>query len=89
VKVYLSGTYKDLVEYRKAAYQQLRMMRHDVIGMEDYVASDQRPTEKCLADVADSDAYFGIFAWRYGLFRREIILKIDPLLSWSTERRRC
>jgi hypothetical protein len=66
VKVYLSGTYKDLVEHRKAAYQQLRMMRHDVIGMEDYVASDQRPTDKCLADVAESDVYLGIFAWRYG-----------------------
>jgi hypothetical protein len=66
VIVYLSGTYKDLVEHRKAAYQQLRMMRHDVIGMEDYVASDQRPTDKCLADVAKSDVYLGIFAWRYG-----------------------
>lgn len=66
MKVYLSGTYNDLVEQRKAAYQQLRMMRHDVIGMEDYVASDQRPTEKCLADVAESDVYLGIFAWRYG-----------------------
>ena len=41
-------------------------MRHDVIGMEDYVASDQRPTDKCLADVAESDVYLGIFAWRYG-----------------------
>ena len=66
MKVYLSGTYKDLVEHRKAAYQQLRMMRHDVIGMEDYVASDQRPMDKCLADVAQSDVYLGIFAWRYG-----------------------
>ena len=66
MKVYLSATYKDLVEYRKAAYQQLRMMRHDVIGMEDYVASDQRPLDKCLADVAESDVYMGIFAWRYG-----------------------
>lgn len=66
MKVYLSGTYKDLTEHRKAAYQQLRMMRHDVIGMEDYVASDQRPADKCLADVAESDVYLGIFAWRYG-----------------------
>ena len=41
-------------------------MRHDVIAMEDYVATDQRPIEKCLADVATSDLYIGIFAWRYG-----------------------
>jgi hypothetical protein len=66
----LSATYKDLVDYRKAAYQQLRMMRHDVIGMEDYVASDQRPLEKCLADVEASDVYLGIFAWRYGYIPR-------------------
>jgi len=70
VKVYLSATYKDLVDYRKAAYQQLRMMRHDVIGMEDYVASDQRPLAKCLADVEASDVYMGIFAWRYGFIPR-------------------
>src|SRR5947209_7081863 len=34
--------------------------------MEDYVATDERPTEKCLADVVASDLYIGIFAWRYG-----------------------
>ncbi len=66
MKVYLSGTYKDLTEYRKAAYQQLRTMRHDVIGMEDYVAADERPLQKCLADLAESDVYLGIFGWRYG-----------------------
>jgi len=66
MKVYLSASYKDLLEHRKAAYQQLRMMRHDVIGMEDYVAADQRPLDKCLADVAASDIYFGVFAFRYG-----------------------
>jgi hypothetical protein len=65
-KIYLSSTYNDLVAYRQAVYHALRQMRHDVIAMEDYVATDQRPTEKCLADVAASDLYIGIFAWRYG-----------------------
>jgi hypothetical protein len=41
-------------------------MRHDVIAMEDYVSADQRPLDKCLADVAACDVYIGIFAWRYG-----------------------
>ena len=41
-------------------------MRHDVIAMEDYVATDQRPLAKCLADVAACDVYVGIFAGRYG-----------------------
>lgn len=66
VKIYLSSTYSDLVDYREAAYKTLRQMRHDVIAMEDYVATDQRPLEKCVADVAECDVYVGIFAWRYG-----------------------
>ena len=27
---------------------------------------NQRPLQKCLQDVASSDIYVGIFAWRYG-----------------------
>ena len=65
-KIYLSSTYTDLKAYREAVYHALRQMRHDVIAMEDYVATDERPIEKCLADVAASDLYIGIFAWRYG-----------------------
>jgi len=34
--------------------------------MEDYVAGDQRPLAKCLADVSACDIYVGIFALRYG-----------------------
>ncbi len=30
------------------------------------VAAHQRPLAQCLADVAASDVYVGIFAWRYG-----------------------
>jgi uncharacterized protein DUF4062 len=52
-----------------------------VIAMEDYVATDQRPTEKCLADVATSDLYIGIFAWRYGY----IPLEMNPKHKSITE----
>jgi hypothetical protein len=65
-KIYISSTYGDLKEFREEAYRALRQMRHDVIAMEDYAASDQRPLDVCLADVAASDIYVGIFAWRYG-----------------------
>ena len=41
-------------------------MGHQVIGMEDYVAEDKRPLRRCLEDVAASDVYLGILAWRYG-----------------------
>ncbi|MBC8031971.1 MAG: DUF4062 domain-containing protein [Pyrinomonadaceae bacterium] len=65
-KIYISSTYSDLKDCRKAVYVALRSMRHDVIAMEDYVASDQRPLNKCLADVAGCDIYLGVLAWRHG-----------------------
>ena len=34
--------------------------------MEHYTASDDRPLDKCLADVAGCDIYVGLFAFRYG-----------------------
>ncbi len=66
VRIYLSSTYSDLQAYREAVYRTLRQLRHDVIAMEDYVAADERPADKCLADVAACEVYVGLFAWRYG-----------------------
>jgi len=65
-KIYLSSTYTDLKDYREAVYRALRRMHYDVIAMEDYVATDQRPQDKCLADVSSCTLYIGLFAWRYG-----------------------
>ncbi len=65
-KIYISSTYSDLVEHRQQVYDILRKMRYDVMAMEDYVATDKRPLDKCLADVASCDVYVGIFAWCYG-----------------------
>jgi hypothetical protein len=66
VRVYLSSTVSDLKEYRAAVLATLRRLPVDVVAMEDYLSSDQRPLEKCLADVASCDLYVGIFAFRYG-----------------------
>ena len=60
--IYLSSTYSDLQEYREAVYRALRQMRHDVIAMEDYVATDERPADTCLTDVAACEVYIGLFA---------------------------
>ena len=65
-KIYISSTPSDLEECREAVYRMLRRMQHNVIAMEDYVARDQLPLDKCLDDVAACDVYIGIFAWRYG-----------------------
>ena len=69
--IYISSTYSDLKDGREKVYRALRQMRHDVIAMEDYVATDKRSPEKCLADVEQCDLYIGIFAWRYGYIPEE------------------
>jgi hypothetical protein len=65
-RVYVSSTYADLEAHRSAVYVALRALRHDVIAMEDYVATDERPLARCLRDVAECDLYVGLLAWRYG-----------------------
>jgi tetratricopeptide (TPR) repeat protein len=65
-RIYVSSTYGDLKDHREHVYRALRQLGHDVIAMEDYVAADQRPLDRCLADVAASNLYVGIFAHRYG-----------------------
>jgi tetratricopeptide (TPR) repeat protein len=65
-RIYVSSTYGDLKDHREHVYRTLRQLNHDVVAMEDYVATDQRPLERCLADVAASDLYVGVFAHRYG-----------------------
>ena len=64
--IYLSSTYEDLQDYRRAVYELLRKSDYHVIAMEDYVATDQRPVDKCLKDVEEADIYVGLFAFRYG-----------------------
>ena len=64
--VYVSSTYSDLITHREAVVHMLRQLRYDVRAMEVYVATDERPVDECLADVAACDMYIGLFAWRYG-----------------------
>jgi len=66
ITIYLSSTYEDLKDYRKAVFDDLRKAGYQVIAMEDYVATGRRPVEECLTEVERSDIYVGIFAFRYG-----------------------
>lgn len=65
-RIYLSSTFQDLQGYREEVYKALRQLRHDVLAMEDYLAQDERPLERCIDDVQSCDVYVGLFAWRYG-----------------------
>ena len=66
LRVYLSSTYEDLKEYREAVFAALEKGGLEVARMEAYTAADERPLDLCLRDVAQSDIYVGLYAWRYG-----------------------
>jgi len=65
-RVYLSSTYQDLIEHRRAAAEAIRSADVHCRAMEGYTASDERPLDKCLDDVANCDLYVGLFGHRYG-----------------------
>jgi hypothetical protein len=64
--IYISSTYGDLIKYREAVIRTILGLKQVVVSMEHYTASDERPLDKCLADVAECDIYIGLFAFRYG-----------------------
>ena len=82
-RIYISSTYEDLKDCREAAYRALRRLRHDVVAMEDYVAADERPLDRCLEDVANCDVYIGLIGWRYGFVPAEDNPTSAPSLSSS------
>jgi formylglycine-generating enzyme required for sulfatase activity len=64
--VYVSSTFIDLQEHRAALKSALEKARYDVECMEKYTAFDERPLDRCLADVAATDVYVLLIAHRYG-----------------------
>jgi len=66
LRIFVSSTFEDLKEHRTAAIRILRQLGHEVLAMEDLVAASTLPLQKVLDMVDRSEAYVGIFAWRYG-----------------------
>jgi len=65
-RVYISSTFTDLQDERRACRDAIRDLGHFPVGMEDYGAADERPLEYCLKDVRSCEVYVGIIAWKYG-----------------------
>ncbi len=66
MKVFLSSTYNDLIEHRKAAHDGLEQLGLHVIWMEAFGARPVESTQACLKEVEDSHLFVGIYAHRYG-----------------------
>ena len=66
IRVFVSSTFKDLVEHRKAVREVLHRMKTDVDAMEYFGARPDTPESACTAEIGACDVLVGIYAWRYG-----------------------
>lgn len=64
--VFISSTFEDLTEHRRAVWQVLEGFTAAVRGMEEFGARTEAPLQTCLAEVEQSDVYVGIIAFRLG-----------------------
>ncbi len=66
MRVFLSSTYVDLIEYRKVAADALDRLGQKVGRMEVFGARPTEPSESCLTEIEACDLFVGIYAHRYG-----------------------
>lgn len=66
MRIFVSSSFEDLREHRAAAIRVLRQLGHEVLAMEDMIAGSAAPLSKVIEMVDRSEAYVGVFAWRYG-----------------------
>jgi hypothetical protein len=66
MKVFLSSTYKDLIDYRAAAIRAVEGTNYQASKMEVFGARPDEPLHACLKEVEESDLFIGIYALRYG-----------------------
>jgi len=64
--VFISSTYEDLKEYRRAIWDLLEKFNVNVRGMEDFGARKEAALTTCIAEVEQSDIYLGVIAFRLG-----------------------
>ena len=78
MRIFVSSSFEDLKEHRAAAIRVLRQLGHEVLAMEDMIAGSVAPLAKVLEMVDRSEAYVGVFAWRYGYVPASVAAKKPP-----------
>jgi hypothetical protein len=66
MKVFISSTYRDLVDHRRAVADAVERLGLQLERMESFGARPEEPLHACLAEVEDSELFVGIYAHRYG-----------------------
>ncbi|MCX7840913.1 MAG: DUF4062 domain-containing protein, partial [Anaerolineae bacterium] len=66
MKIFISSTYEDLKEYRRAVRDAILRLGHQPIGMEDFGSRPEEWNKAALDALNDCAALVGIYAHRYG-----------------------
>ncbi len=64
--VFISSSARDLLAHRAAVSKALLNAGLHPIDMANFMARPEGATSACLKELADSDLFVGIYAWRYG-----------------------
>ena len=79
-RVFLSSTFVDLVDHRKAVQAAIRQLGAIDVSMAHFGARDERPAEECVRLVKnESDIFVGIYAHRYGYVPDEFEISVSEL----------
>jgi len=66
LKIMLSSTFIDLIDYRTKTLEALENLQHIIQAMELFNASHKKPLDVCLKEAEESNIFICIVAWRYG-----------------------
>ncbi len=66
MKVFISSTYKDLIDYRAAAIRAVEGTNYQAGKMEVFGARSDEPMVACLKEIEECGMFIGIYALRYG-----------------------
>ena len=66
MKVFISSTYKDLVNHRALVSEAVERLGEQGVRMEVFGARTGEPTKACVKEVEECDLFVGIYAYRYG-----------------------
>jgi|GEM_PF-455732 hypothetical protein len=69
--VFISSTYEDLKEYRKAVWELLENYDVNIKGMEQFGARSESALQTCLNEVERSDIYVGIIGFKLGSIEKQ------------------
>lgn len=79
MKVFISSTYKDLIEYRAAAIRAVEGTNYQASKMEVFGARPDEPLDACLKEVEESELFVGIYALRYGFIPEDADISITEM----------